>query len=45
MFRPAGTGCSGKIAAALRGPLSASGSSANVNGFASVLDSILAERS
>jgi len=35
----------GKIAAALRGPLSASGSSANVNGFVSVLDSIVAERS
>jgi cytochrome c biogenesis protein CcmG, thiol:disulfide interchange protein DsbE len=35
----------GKIAAALRGPLSASGSSANVNSFVSVLDSIVAERS
>jgi cytochrome c biogenesis protein CcmG/thiol:disulfide interchange protein DsbE len=35
----------GNIAAALRGPLSASGSSANVNGFVSVLDTIVAERS
>ena len=35
----------GKIAAALRGPLTASGASANVNGFVSVLDSIVAERS
>ena len=35
----------GKIAAALRGPLTASGSSANVNSFVSVLDSVVAERS
>lgn len=35
----------GNIAAALRGPLSASGASANVNGFVSVLGSIVAERS
>lgn len=35
----------GKIAAALRGPLTASGASANVNSFVSVLDSIVAERS
>ena len=35
----------GKIAAALRGPLTTAGASANVNGFVSVLDSIVAERS
>lgn len=35
----------GNIAAALRGPLSASGASANVNSFVSVLDGVIAERS
>jgi len=35
----------GKIAAALRGPLSASGSTANVNGFVTALDTVVAERS
>ncbi len=34
----------GKIAAALRGPLSASGSTANVNSFVSVLNTVIAER-
>jgi len=35
----------GNIAAALRGPLSASGSSANVNSFVSALDTVIAEKS
>jgi cytochrome c biogenesis protein CcmG, thiol:disulfide interchange protein DsbE len=35
----------GRIAAALRGPLSASGSTGNVNSFVSVLDGVIAERS
>jgi cytochrome c biogenesis protein CcmG, thiol:disulfide interchange protein DsbE len=35
----------GNLAAALRGPLSASGSTANVNSFVSVLDTVIAERS
>lgn len=33
----------GRVAAALRGPLSASGSSANVNSFAAALDTVIAE--
>ena len=35
----------GRLAAALRGPLSASGSTANVNSFVSVLDTVIAEPS